>query len=158
MQFDDFSKEFIERSKINCVLYKDSKGEYEVTNLISCCLGMIILPNQIYADKLSNENIYETYGRYNINKDKNRIKDYFAHKHHVKYGLKNIVRHIRNGLSHGYIKTNVNENPEKKEKIHSIEIEDYHEGNLNFSIQFTVEEFENFAFAVADDFIEIIEA
>lgn len=147
--YKDFSKDFIERTKYNLEVYQ---GEYEVTHLINSCLGLIIIPKQMLADKLSNEAIYEGDLSYGISKDKNFIKDDYAPTGDKIHGLKNIVRHIRNGLSHGRIERRVSN--DKKKEIIGLKIYDCYNGEENFLIEFTLEEFKTFALRVSDDFLK----
>ncbi len=67
MEYKDFSKNFIERTKDNLRIYS---GKCEVTNLINCCLGLIIIPKEILVDKLSNDAVYEYDLSYCISKTK----------------------------------------------------------------------------------------
>lgn len=147
--YKDFSKDFIERTKYNLEIYH---GEYEVTHLINSCLGLIIIPKEMLAEKLSDELIYEDDLSYGISKAKNSIKDDYAPNGYKIYGLKNIVRHIRNGLSHGRIEQRASN--DKKKEIIGLKIYDSYEGQENFSIEFTLQEFKTFALRVSDDFLK----
>lgn len=143
--YADFSRNFIERTKINLQEYR---GRYEVTHLINSCLGLIVIPKELFVDKLSNEPIYETDVSYGINKAKNSIFDTYADNQDNVYGLKNIIRHTRNGLSHGRI-----EQRKDNGEISGLRIYDFHNGIENFSIEFTIDEFKEFALRVSDDFL-----
>jgi len=147
MEYKDFSKNFIERTKDNLRIYS---GKCEVTNLINCCLGLIIIPKEILVDKLSNDAVYEYDLSYCISKTKNCITDDYAPTGDNTFGLKNIVRHIRNGLSHGRI-----EQKTEGKEIVGLRIFDKHNSNENFSIEFKIEEFKTFALRVADGFLEL---
>lgn len=151
MEYKDFSRDFIKRTKCNVAMYD---GKYEVTNLINCCLGLIIIPKETIADKLSNDVVYECDLSYGISKEKNNINDDYAPNGDNTFGLKNIVRHIRNGLSHGRIE----QNTENKEIVglRIFDKQDNKNSTLeNFSIEFTIEEFKTFALRVSDDFLKI---
>ena len=102
------------------------------------------------ADKLSNDAVYEYDLSYCISKTKNCITDDYAPTGDNTFGLKNIVRHIRNGLSHGRI-----EQKTEGKEIVGLRIFDKHNSNENFSIEFKIEEFKTFALRVADDFLEL---
>jgi hypothetical protein len=148
-EYKDFSKDFIQRTKCNLAMYD---GKYEVTHLINSCLGLIIIPKEMLAEKLSNEPAYEDDLSYGISKEKNSIKDDYAPNGDKTYSLKNIIRHIRNGLSHGRIEQRV-----KNREIVGLRIYDKQneKSSENFSIDFTIEQFKTFALRVADDFLNI---
>lgn len=143
--YTDFSRDSIKRTKINIQEYQ---GKYEVTHLINSCLGLIVIPKELFVDKLSNEPIYERDESYGINQAKNSILDTYADKEDKVYGLKNIIRHIRNGLSHGHL-----EQKKDNDKISGFRIFDSHRGNETFSIELTINEFKQFALRVSDDFL-----
>lgn len=147
MEYKDFSRDFIKRTKCNLAMYD---GKYEVTNLVNCCLGLIIIPKETIIDRLSNDAVYENDLSYGISKTKNHIKDGHVPSSDNKFGLKNIVRHIRNGLSHGRIEQAI-----EGENIIGLRIFDMYDGSENFSIKFKLEEFKTFALRVADDFLKL---
>lgn len=141
--YEKFPRAFIERTKEDIAAYS---GQYNVTNLINSCLGLIVIPKELMVGKLpkySFDNIDLQYGvtkkSISLCKDKN-------------YSLNNIVRHIRNGLSHGLIKFKSIDGS----TINFIIISDrkYDETSFNFKMSFTTEEFKTFALRVSDNFLK----
>jgi hypothetical protein len=147
MQYEDFGKNFIERTQKNLEEYQ---GEYDVTSLINNCLGLIIIPKQSFTDNLPNLNINEYSSIYHIGKDENKIEDTSAPIDSNRFSLKNIVRHIRNAISHGRIEEKV-----ENEKIIGVRLYDKKNDTSeeNFSIEMTIEEFKSFSLAISNDFL-----
>lgn len=141
--YEKFPRSFIERTKEDIEAYK---GQYNVTNLINSCLGLIIIPKELSCKKLPKYKFGDdlTYG---ITKKSIELCS------DNKYSLNNIIRHIRNGLSHGLIDFKSSSG----DTINFIIITDRKSGNapINFKIRFTTEEFKTFALRVADDFLEL---
>lgn len=87
--------DFIERTKTIIEQYasiKDSK-KYEVTLLMNCFIGLLILPQQHWYDKLPDIIISEK--EWGISAD-----DISFIKISEKKDIKNISRHLRNSISH----------------------------------------------------------
>ena len=140
-EYTDFPKDFVNRTKANLKKYI---GEYDVTNIINNSLGLIIIPHEHLIDALPNYIFSEIDKKYGINirnihyeKDKN-------------YSLKNIIKHIRNGLAHGRI-----EQMTRNKEISGIRIYDKKNkySKENFSICFTTEEFKQFAILISEEFL-----
>jgi hypothetical protein len=135
-----FPIDFINRTRENLEKYS---GKYEVTNLINCCLGLIIIPKQKLKDKMP---------KYVFNNEDNSFgitKSNIPYEEKSNFDLSNVLRHIRNGLAHGRI----------DQKTHNCEIvglrihDKLNENeNENFVIEFSIEEFKNFAVKISDLF------
>ena len=139
--YTDFPRDFIDRSKTNVENYC---GEYEITNLINNCLGLIIIPKQRLANNIPQyefDNNDKSYGitRSNITQSDDG------------YSLSQVLRHIRNGLAHGRIQQKLS-----GDKISDLKIHDKFNDSSpeNFSVEFTVEEFKCFAFSLSSKLIE----
>lgn len=142
--YSQFPKDFITRTKKDINSYSK---DYDVTNLINSCLGLIIIPKELKIQKLPSYTFEETNKKYGITKTSIELcKD-------ENYSLNNIVRHIRNGLSHGLIDFESSNGS----TIDFIIISDRkcEEAPKNFTIRFSTEEFKTFAVKVADDFLKI---
>lgn len=135
-EYQDFPRDFVERSKSNVDNYC---GEYEITNLINNCLGLIIIPKQIFADDIPEYEFDDNDKSYGITRRNITRSDHG-------YSLYHVLRHIRNGLAHGRIEQRVN-----GDQISGLRIHDKYNDSSpeNFSIEFTVQEFKCFAFSLS---------
>ncbi len=140
-QYQDFPKDFLRRTMQNVTSYH---GQYEVTNLINNCLGLIIIPNDHLVDILPDYTFDHSDDRFGIRRA--NIKN----EHGQNFELKNVLRHIRNGLSHGLI-----EQQTQNGEICGLRIYDRLNKNSpeNFSVELSVKELETFAFSLARVFL-----
>jgi hypothetical protein len=140
-EYTNFPRDFIDRSKANVENYN---GEYEITNLINNCLGLVIIPKQKLAKNIPEYEFDDNDKSYGITRSNIIHSD-------DGYSLSQVVRHIRNGLAHGRIEQRVN-----GDKISGLRIHDKFNDSSpeNFSIEFTVEEFKCFAFSLSSKLIE----
>ena len=119
-------------------------GEYEVTNLINCCLGLIVIPKQVFHHSIPNNNTNDDIQDVGITEENITL---LVDK---QYGLRNIVGHIRNGIAHG----NIEQRSENGEIVGlRIYDKDHATAPDNFSIEFTIEEFKNFAIRFSELFV-----
>jgi hypothetical protein len=141
-EYRDFPKDFIDRSKANVQNYS---GQYEVTNLINNCLGLVIIPKQKMGKSIPEYEFDDNDKSYGITRRNITHSD-------DGYSLSQVVRHIRNGLSHGRIEQRVNGG-----RISALRIHDKFNDSSpdNFSIELTVEEFKCFAFLLSSKLIEL---
>jgi hypothetical protein len=89
----EFDHEFILRTKTNLEQYR---GDYEVTQLINCMTGMLIIPKETYYNEIS-DNIIELEL---LNQLKSNVSQYTQSK---PLNLQYIVNKMRNAVSHGHI-------------------------------------------------------
>lgn len=143
MEYKDFPRDFIERTKEDITAYS---GQYNITNLINSCLGLIVIPKELMVKKLPKYSFDNVNLQYGVTKQAIEICT------DNKYTLKNIVKHIRNGLSHGLIKFKSTDGS----TINFIIISDRKDDKvpINFKMRFTTEEFKTFALRVSDDFLK----
>jgi len=141
--YSKFPRDFIKRTQEDIKAYT---GQYEVTNLINSCLGLIVIPKELKVQKLPKYSFGDTCQKYGITKlsielckDKN-------------YSLGSVVRHIRNGLSHGLIDFESSDGS----TIDFITVSDRRceDAPINFKIRFSIEQFKTFALKVSDDFLK----
>jgi hypothetical protein len=78
-------------------------------------------------------------------------KSNIQHESSNDYSLRNVVRHIRNGLAHGRIKQQTEEND-----IVGIRIHDKHNeaSNENFAIELSINEFRDFVFSLSEYYLQ----
>lgn len=144
MQYENLVKDFAKRTWENHKLYS---GNYEVTNLINSSLGLFIFPEQKFFDKIldswvSVEMLSELIANTESNYDES-------------LDLKNICRHIRNGIAHFRIKLLSN----NRDEIVGIEIYDEYFNKQNkqyyfFKITLSVKTLEKLFIEFSDVIIE----
>ncbi len=142
--YSEFPSDFIKRTKEDIKTYSK---EYDVTNLINSCLGLIVIPKELKIQKLPNYKFNDENKKYGVTKASIELcKD-------ENYSLNNVVRHIRNGISHGLIDFESSSGS----TIDFIIISDRRceEAPINFTMKFSTEEFKTFALKVADEFLKI---
>lgn len=140
--YTDFPKSFIERTICNVNNYK---GHYEVTNLINNCMGLLVILSNSDLIKLSDYTFDETNHRFRITRSN------IQYESSNDYSLRNVVRHIRNGLAHGRIKQQTEEND-----IIGIRIHDKYNdaSNENFAIELSINEFRDFVFSLSEYYLQ----
>ena len=150
--YEKFPRDFIKRTKEDIEAYS---GQYNVTNLINSCLGLIVIPTEKYAN-IPNNYIFNEYScDYGVTKSNFKIRE--RKNNNEKYNIINIIKHIRNGLAHNKIKFTTNGNTILKICIYDRRYDKGKEKNINLIFIATVEEFKTFALRVADDFLELEE-
>lgn len=138
--YSDFPRDFTERTRANIENYT---GQYEVTNLINNCLGLIIIPKELLSENLPDYTFTETDASYGISKTN------ITYEENYNFSLKNVVRHIRNGLAHGRI-----EQQSINGAITGVRIYDCKRNGLNenFAIELTIAELAAFATKLSNGF------
>lgn len=139
--YKDFPIDFIKRTQSNLDSYE---GDFEITNLINNCLGLIVIPRQKLGKNLPDyifDDKNNDYGISKINIEFEKNDD---------YSLSNTLRHIRNGIAHGRI-----EQKTENKQIVGLKIYDknQNEDDENFIIVFTIDEFKKFALAISNAFM-----
>lgn len=136
--YENFSIDFIKRT-LN--ILEGYMGEYDVTNLINCAVGLIIIPKEQHFNCLRSINIQTLEEIYGITKPNIRYSNDDS--------LSNIVRHMRNSIAHGKI----TQEKVKDNKIKSLRFRDEYRGCPTFEAIFSIEEFKAFSIAVAKEVI-----
>jgi len=141
-KWEDFPRDFLRRTMLNVENYR---GTYDVVNLINNCLGMIVIPNEHLIEALPEYSFDHADKRFGI--DKNNI----TYEHKENYKLSNILRHVRNGLSHGLI-----EQRTQDEEIIGVRFFDRADRDSpdNFSLELSINELRQFAFSLAKAFLD----
>lgn len=142
MEYKDlFEKEIISRT---LKILQDYSGQYEKTLLLNCCIGLIITPKEALYDKLPMSIIdSEEWG---INKSCIKV---LRNK-----SVKNVVRHMRNAISHNGISYSTDNGKE----ITHISLIDKYEGEVTFKIDnLEVKDFEKFIKRFANWALENLE-
>jgi len=102
---DKFDIQFIERTK---KIIEDYNGTYNITLLLNCLLGLIVLPSEFYGRRsrtFFNTDIYkmtelqELVNGITFNPTKRTNKKWVSDKKN----LRNLIKKVRNGVSHQQI-------------------------------------------------------
>ena len=112
MDYEKMEVDFIKRT---LKLISKYKGDYEVTLLINCCLGLLVLPKEKHLNSIPKQEIPPADALWGLSRD-----SVIVDCQHCGYMLSDIIRRIRNGICHFKIKTL----PDDTGEIRTIEIED----------------------------------
>lgn len=137
--------DFISRTKKIIEQYNDIKlpenEKFEITLLINCLVGLLILPQQNWFDMLPSGYVISQ-KEWGINK---------KHIHVIKNGemmdVKNIARHLRNSIAHYRFKAFEN----KSTEISSVSFKDYdQQGNITFDATIPIPSIRQFTKKLTD--------
>lgn len=155
---DNFDIEFIERTKI---IIDNYNGKYNITLLLNCLLGLIILPSEFYGKKsraFFDQDISEIPALSELiegitfNPTRRKNKKVFISE---RKSFGTLIRKVRNGISHQQIECRENNG-----KWEGVIIRDFNKGNrdnLELEVNWTIAQLKEFAFYVADNYkIEIL--
>ena len=137
--YDKIEHDFVART---LELIEGYTGEYEVTFLINCCLGLIVLPKEKHYKSIPTEKKIPSIGTLWGLSQKN-IKDCIS----CGYGLRDVVRRIRNGICHFKVRTL----PDDSGKINIIEIKD----RGNFKAELSCDELKELATCLAKHVLQV---
>ncbi|MFY0482278.1 HEPN family nuclease [Flavobacterium sp. PLA-1-15] len=152
-----FDVEFITRTKKVISAYK---GTYNITLLLNCLLGLIVLPSEYYNRRAKTffnteiANIPELNGLLNngtFNPTK-RKKDQWVQDKHT---FKNLIKKVRNAVSHQQIQCVGNNG--KWESVTLQDINSFNQNNIELEVTWTTKELRKFALFVADTYLNEIE-
>jgi len=142
-----YDVELIKRTK---ELIKSYKGKYNLTLLMNGLLSLIVLPQE-HNSRVRKLNF--------MNKDLNDIPEiqfilnspnFYFDRRGYNNDLKNLLKRMRNGISHQRIET-INEN--KKWKGVILQDLDRH-NNVGLNLELKTSELRNFAFYIADEYLK----
>jgi hypothetical protein len=151
-----FKTEFVDRTKKILLNYE---GEYKLSNVINCMLGLLILP---YENVRNNPDTFWDTDLYVIPSFPVFRIHVFQPVHKVKRGgiieyypttLRVFLQKVRNGLAHQHIQP-VNTNG----KFTGVVIRNYHNPDtqniLDMEVEFTRKQLEKFALFIADEYLK----
>ena len=133
MEYDEIEVDFIKRT---LELIGKYKGNYEVTLLINCCLGLLVLPREKHYKSIPKQEIPTTGTLWGLSRDSVTVDC-----QHCGYILSDIIRRIRNGICHFHVKTL----PDDSGEISKIEIKD----RGKFKAVLSVDEFRELSVSLA---------
>jgi hypothetical protein len=151
---ETFDIQFIERTK---KIIENYKGTYNITLLLNCLLGLIVLPSEFYKRK--SRNFFDV----EIDKiqelDELTVNIYFKPTKRKrdntwvedKKSLKNLIKKVRNGVSHQQIEC-VDDNG-LWDRVIIRDFNLYNNNNLELEISWTPKQLKIFALFVADSYL-----
>lgn len=135
MDYEKIEIDFVERTHR---IIESYEGDYEITLLINCCIGLLVLPKEKHLNSIPDINIPEDESRWGLSRK--NISGIKCDK--CEYKLRNVIRRLRNGICHFNIKAIPNENG----KIANIEIKDRN----NFKATLGVNELKELTKSIAE--------
>ena len=145
MEYPDFRIDFVDRT-IEIIDQLSDKTDYEVTLLINCLFGLIVIPTEVDYRKL-NANYKEDF----VNFCTKKLDQYS--KVPKRKSKRQLARCMKNALSHLYIDT-----VPKDGKISAVIFKDKRKEDTEFhtEIKFTVNDLKQFALDMASHYSDII--
>ena len=142
MEYTDFKTDFVNRT-IEIIDKLSDKTDYEVTLLINCLFGLIVIPTE-YKYHRGNYKKYEKYCLEKINQYSSRWNCKDEHQ---------LVKCIKNSLSHLNFHT-----ASDGGKISLVKFKDKLKDDTEFhtEIEFTVDNLKEFALEMAKHYLDII--
>lgn len=116
-------------------------GDYEVTFLINCCLGLLVLPREKHYKSIPKQEIPTTGSLWGLSRDSVTVDCQYCG-----YMLSDVIRRIRNGICHFKIKTL----PDDTGEIGKIEIKD----RGRFKAVLSIDQFSKLAVSLAEHVIQ----
>ena len=92
MNYDNIEKDFVRRT---LQIVSGYSGEYEVTMLLNCCLGLLVLPKEKHHNSIPDDILPVEGYLWGLSRAKVTVKC-----ESCGYTLKNIMRRIRNSICH----------------------------------------------------------
>ena len=112
MDYEQISRDFAKRTK---AIIEQYSGDYEVTLLVNCCLGLLVVPKEKDLAKIPHETIPEAGEVWGLSRESVTVKC-----GECGYELRDVIRRIRNGICH----FNITSIPDDKRQIQFLEIRD----------------------------------
>ncbi len=131
--------EFVERT---LHIIKRYRGKYEITHLLNCCLGLLVLPKERHferiPERLLNNVPYWGLSTENVNVECSACG----------YQLRSVIRRIRNGICHFNIELNSTEG-----QISEIVFKD----RVPFEVTLTTSQLKELAMGVANHILQSLQ-
>ena len=134
MNYEQLSSDFALRTK---TLIEEYQGDYEVTLLVNCCLGLLVVPKERDFQKIPDDMIPVSGELWGLSRTSINVAC-----QECGYSLRDVIRKIRNGICHFKIKTI----PDENNQIDFLEIKDSGE----FLATLSVEQLRILAFSLTD--------
>lgn len=153
LQFIERTKSLLEQyDKLEVVPNQEEK--YEVTLLLNCCVGLLILPQSKWHVRIPQEEISSLQwgidpSKISICKSKSLVDE--------PKNLQNVTRHLRNSIAHHNFTILKNEN----EEIGSIEFKDFPprtKSTKTFELTIEIKPLKKFLLKFSEEMIRIMEA
>ena len=130
MEYQNINKDFIHRT---LKIIQDYSGDYEVTLLLNCCTGLLVLPKEIYEQSIPVTEIPVNGSLWGLK------RSYLSFgSQGQNFGLNDIIRRLRNGICH----FNVQTVPDGSGEISTLIIKDSNpNGTSTFEAQLPIKAF-----------------
>lgn len=116
--------------------------EYEVTLLVNCCLGLLVVPKEKDFKKIPDETIPENGNLWGLSRDSVTAKC-----GECGYELRDVIRKIRNGICH----FNITSIPDDKGQIQFLIIKD----RKNFVAKLSVDQLRTLVVSLTESVYEL---
>jgi HEPN pEK499 p136 len=135
---------------------KPKHFEYNITLLLNCLLGLIVLPSEYYKrksriffekDTSEFNELTELLDNATFNPTKKKNKSWIEDKK----SLKNLIKKVRNGVSHQQIECVGNNG--KWQSVVLRDINTYNQNNIELEVTWTTKQLKTFALFVADSYL-----
>lgn len=141
---DEFINDFIARTKV--LLERNYDTEYDVTLIINCLLGLLIIPKErnkkVIDDSLFSSDLIR------------RITDCISKDTYSDHNMSQIIRHVRNSFAHGSFEPKEKTEPKV---VGSLVIKDSDiKKGLKFEMECPIELFKEFVIECANVFQTIV--
>ena len=134
MDYKQISSDFAKRTKTLIECYQ---GDSEVTLLLNCCLGLLVVPKEKDFEKIPLDVIPETGDLWGLSRETVSVKC-----KECSYVLRDVIRKIRNGICH----FNIRSIPNEDNQIEFLEIKD----KGGFVAKLSVDQLKKLAFSLTD--------
>jgi hypothetical protein len=130
---------------------KSTDEKYEITLCMNCLMGLVVIPQQVWIDEVPKTDL---------------SSDWFIKDSHIKfiegdkYKINEIVRHLRNSVSHGHL-IPISMDKGSNKKVTHLRFIDYFDDSKTkrtFEAKIPVETLKKFAIKFANTMLEIMSA
>lgn len=134
MDYEEITSDFARRTK---TLIEEYHGQYKVTLLVNCYLGLLVLPKEKRFKEIPDDVIPEHGELWGLSRKELKVKC-----NECGYILRDVIRRIRNGICH----FNIRSIPNEDGRIKFLEIKD----RGGFAAKLSVAQLEDLAFSLVD--------
>ena len=119
MEYKNINEDFVSRT---ISIINTYEGEYDVTLLINCCVGLLVLPKELFNESMPDSEIPITGSYWGLK------RSYFTFgPQGSNFSLNEVIRRVRNGICHFKVQTI----PDGSGDISTIVIKDTNKSGSN---------------------------
>ena len=138
MEYNQIEFDFISRTK---KLLEEYQRQYEVTMLVNCCIGLLVLPKEKHLNSIPDLSFDENKNIWGLSKSSISVDC-----EQCGYKLRDVIRRIRNGICH----FNISSIPNESKEIEKLEIKD----RGRFRVTLTVEQLRELSISIANHILD----